>query len=217
MSANAKQPEDARGMTSGELASLQTEVLELFAAREGHFRFESGHHGDLWLDIPPAYIEPKRLRRFAAELASMLSSHEVEAVCGPMVEGALLAQMVAEEISAEFYFAEQFQKSGSNGLYPIGYRVPKAMRAAIRGKRTAVVDDVINAGSAVRGACEDLRECGASVVAIGALMALGSSVSELASSLRVPLKTLVQLSKNALWAPSSCPLCAAGVALGGIG
>ena len=63
----------------------------------------------------------------------MLSPHELEAVCGPMVEGALLAQMVAEEIGAEFYFAEQFQRPESSGLYPVGYRIPKSMRAALRG------------------------------------------------------------------------------------
>ena len=48
-------------------------------------------------------------------------------------------------------------------------------------------------------------------------MVLGSPASELAASHRVPLETLVQLSKNALWEPLSCPLCAAGVALEGIG
>ncbi|MGH7924949.1 MAG: phosphoribosyltransferase family protein [Candidatus Binatus sp.] len=192
---------------------MQDEVLNLFAARKGHFRFESGHHRDLWLEIAPAYVHPNRLRHFAAELARLLATHQVEAVCGPMVEGALLAQMVAEEMRAEFCFAEQAARPNSDGLYPIGYRIPRALRSGIRGKRTAVVDDVINAGSAVRGTCEDLQACGAQLVAIGALLVLGRPAAALAAGKRVPLERLAHRSTNALWEPSSCPLCAAGTPL----
>ena len=195
---------------------MPDEILSLFAARSGHFRFESGHHGDLWLEIPPAYIRPRSLRPHAARLARMLDEHRAEAVCGPLVEGALLAQMVAEELDVEFYFAEQFIRPAANDSYPVGYRIPAALRDRIRGKRTAVVDDVINAGSAVRGAVEDLEACGAQLVAIGSLLVLGLHASAFAASKRVPLETLSNLEKNDLWEPSSCPLCASGVPLEGM-
>jgi orotate phosphoribosyltransferase len=196
---------------------MREEVLSLFAARKGHFRFESGHHGDLWLEIAPAYLHPNRLRRYAAELARLLAAHQVEAVCGPLVEGAFLAQMVAEELRVEFYFVEQFARTQADGLYPVGYRVPEALRLSVLGKRIAVVDDVINAGSAVRGAIEDLQACGAQLVAIGALLVLGLPASALAASKGVPLETLSHLPKNDLWEPSSCPLCASGAPLEGPG
>ena len=194
---------------------MLNEILSLFAARKGHFRFESGHHGDLWLEIPSAYIRPNRLRPYVAHLARLLDAHRVEAVCGPLVEGALLAQMVAEELGVEFYFAEQFIRPGANDLYPVGYRIPAALRRGIYGKRTAVVDDVINAGSAVRGAVEDLEVCGAQLVAIGSLLNLGLPASAFAASKRIPLETLSHLPNNVLWEPSSCPLCAPGVPLEG--
>ena len=192
---------------------MADEILNLFAARKGHFRFESGHHGDLWLEIPPAYIRPGSLRPHAARLARLLESHRAEAVCGPLVEGALLAQMVAEELDVEFYFAEQFMRPGANDLYPVGYRIPAALRDGICGKRTAVVDDVINAGSAIRGAVEDLEACGAQLVAIGCLLVLGLHASVFAANKRVPLETLSHLEKNVIWEPSSCPLCASGAPL----
>src|SRR5262245_50670022 len=154
---------------------MRDELLRLLAARKGHFRYESGHHGDLWLEIPRMYLRPDRLRPLAAGLARRLAGYGVEAVCGPLVEGALLAQMVAEELGAEFSFAEQFARPRGDGLYPVGYRIPAALRPCARGKATAVVDDVINAGSAVRGALADLRACGARPVAIGALLVLGPS------------------------------------------
>ena len=194
---------------------MPDEILRPFAARKGHFRFESGYHGDLWLEIPPAYVRPRSLRPYAARLARLLEAHRVEAVCGPLVEGALLAQMVAEKLDVEFYFAEQFIRPAANDLYPVGYRIPAALRDLIRGKRTAVVDDVINAGSAVRGAVEDLETCGAQLVGIGSLLILGLHASAFAASKRVPLETLSHLAKNDLWEPSSCPLCASGVPLEG--
>ena len=138
-----------------------------------------------------------------------------EAVCGPLVEGAFLAQMVAEEMNVEFYFAEQFTRTDSDGIYPLGYRIPQPLRASVRGKRTAIVDDVINAGSAVRGALGDLRDCGAELAAIGALLTLGGAAAALATSQRIPLETLASVRENALWEPSSCPLCASGVQLEG--
>jgi orotate phosphoribosyltransferase len=189
---------------------MQEELLSLLAPRKGHFRLESGHHGDLWLEIPRLYIRPRELRRFAAELARRLAAHGAEAICGPLVEGAFLAQMVAEELDAEFYFAEQCAATQDEGLYPMAYRIPKAVRADALGKRIAVVDDVINAGSAVRGAVAELQACGARLVAIGALFVLGSHASVFASEAGLPLENLGYL-PNTLWEPSACPMCARGV------
>jgi orotate phosphoribosyltransferase len=203
-------------MNSSVRDDLTNEVLGLFAARRGHFRFESGHHGDLWLEIPPAYIHPERLRRYAIELAKLLSPHRIEAVCGPLVEGAFIAQMVAAEMDVEFYFAEQLTRAKAETLYPVSYRIPEALRSAIRGKNVAVIDDVINAGSAVRGTCDDVIACGAAIVAIGALLVLGEPASMLATSHAVPLETLARLPGNSLWEPSSCPLCVRGVKLEGV-
>ena len=195
---------------------MKDTVLDLFAERRGHFRFESGHHGDLWLDIPPAYVDSRRLRPHAVKLAELLATHHLDAICGPLVEGALIAQMVAEELNVEFYFAEQYRRPDGQGLYPIGYRIPATLRGLVRGKRTAVVDDVINAGSAVRGACEDLLACGAVIAAVAALLVLGTPAVEFASSVSAPLVTLSELPTNALWAPSNCPLCASGMKLEGV-
>ena len=52
----------------------------------------------------------------------------LEAVCGPLVEGAFLAQLVALELEVEFYFAEQFVRPRGDGLFPVGYRIPNALR-----------------------------------------------------------------------------------------
>ena len=181
------------------------------AARRGHFKLESGHHGDLWLDLD-LFLHPGRLRPFVVELAARLHPHSIEAVCGPLTGGAFLAQVLASELEVDFYYTKPSEPRMAASLYPVEYRLPSAIRAGIRGKKVAVVDDVINAGSAVRGTLADLQACGAHLAAIGALLVLGSAASSLAATCGVPLVSLAALPVG-LWIPAECPLCAEGTPL----
>lgn len=183
----------------------------LLAARKGHFRLESGHHGDVWLDLDQWFLRPGRLRPFVVQLAARLQPHGIEAVCGPMVGGAFVAQLVASELDVAFCYAER-SHPGTAALYPVDYELPNALRAGIRGKNVAVVDDVINAGSAVRGTLADVQACGARPAALGALLVLGSSASDIAAMAGIPLESIATLSSD-LWKPAECPLCASGVPL----
>jgi orotate phosphoribosyltransferase len=74
------------------------------------------------------------------------------------------------------------------------------------------VNDVINAGSAVRGTLAALDECGAQPVAIGALAVYGESAAVLAATRALPLETLASFSSR-IWEPRPCPLCSKGVPL----
>jgi orotate phosphoribosyltransferase len=188
------------------------DLIALLAARKGHFRLESGHHGDLWLDLDALLRRPGRLRPFVAALAQRLAAYGVEGVCGPQTGGAFVAAMVAAELDVEFFYAERVAPPPGAALYATEYRVPAALRGAARGKAIAIVDDVINAGSAVRGTLADLVACGARPAAIGALLVLGDAASSLAGEQEAPLVSSAQLASS-LWTPSDCPLCAAGALL----
>jgi orotate phosphoribosyltransferase len=191
---------------------VQEKVLELLSARQGHFLLESGHHGDLWLDLETLCFQPQRVQQIATELANLVSPLNAEAICGPLVEGAFVGLMVALQLNLPFVYSERFARPTESGLFPAGYRVPAPLREGLRGKRVAIVNDVINAGSAVRGTFADLEECGAKIVGIGALLVLGTAAPEFASSKDVPLVSVTAL-PNHLWTAQECPLCAAGVAL----
>ena len=180
------------------------ELLDFMGPRAGHFRLESGHHGELWLDLDRLFVHPGAVGRFVAELARRLVGHGIEVVCGPSSGGAFLAQMVAFELEAEFYHAERFVSLPDR----VRYRIPDGLRAGVRGKRVAVVDDVVNAGAAVRATMTDLRACGARPAAVGALLALGTS----GPAFGLPFTYLARLQSH-LWVPADCPLCAAGVRL----
>ena len=138
----------------------------LLSPKTGHFRLESGHHSDLWIDLETLCLRPTVIRPFADALALRLAAHHVDAVCGPLNEGAFVALMVAASLDVEFSYAERFDHPERDALFPVEYRLPRVLRAAVRGRRVAIVNDVISAGSAVRGALRDLQACGATVVAI---------------------------------------------------
>ena len=177
------------------------------AHRSGHFRFESGHHGDRWLEPDLLLQRPAALRPFAIALAQRLRRQRFEVVCGPLTGGAFLAQMVAEQSDVAFAFAERFAPPPSDALYQVRYRIPDALRDGLRGATVAIVNDVTNAGSAVRGTYEDLVACGAQPVAFGTLIALGTWSAGFAAEHDIALEPLERLGNN-LWTPDDCPLCA---------
>ena len=188
---------------------MNEDVLALVEGRRGHFQLESGHHGDLWLQLEALCLRPREIQPFAVRLAAALRRHRVDVVCGPLVEGAYVALLVSLELDCDFVYAERFAEPPRTGLFPVEYRVPKALHAAVRGKRVAIVNDVISAGSAVRGTLRDLQFLGAEVAAIGALLGLGDSIAKFAAENHVALDLLQQMPHN-LWTPEQCPLCAAG-------
>ena len=188
-------------------------LVDLMARRSGHFRFESGHHGDRWLEPDLLLQRPTALRPFAIALAQRLQrGPRFEVVCGPLTGGAFLAQMVAEQCDVAFAFAERFAPPPSDALYQVRYRIPDALRDGLRGATVAIVNDVTNAGSAVRGTYEDLVACGARPVAFATLIVLGNWSANFAAEHDLALEALERLGNN-LWTPEQCPLCAAGIPL----
>jgi orotate phosphoribosyltransferase len=190
---------------------VRDDLRSLVAIRSGHFRLESGHHADTWMELDQLFRHPASLRPFIAELAGKLRPHRIDTVCGPLTGGALLAQSIAEELGVEFAFAERLV-TDRPGLYPVDYRVASSLREDIRGRRVAVVDDAISAGSAVRATLADLGLCGATPVVLGALLLIGPRATRLATETQLPIESLMEL-PNQIWTPAECPICSQGVPL----
>jgi orotate phosphoribosyltransferase len=140
--------------------SVQEQVARLLNRREGHFALESGHHGDLWLDLERLFLDPRQVEPLASALADRLASQRIEAVCGPLVEGAFVGLMVASALGVSFTYSERVADPQPRALFPFRYRIPDALRAELRGSGVAVANDD-QRGSAVRGTLDDLDACGA--------------------------------------------------------
>jgi orotate phosphoribosyltransferase len=186
--------------------------LELVSGRRGHFRLESGHHGGLWLDLDPLFADTARIEPLDTALAEALRPYGADAVCGPLLGGAFLAQLVAQALGVEFYFTERVPPPSADGLFRVRYRLPPALAARVRGRRFAIVDDVMSAGSALRGTYAELRAHGATVVAAGALLVLGHMGAAFFAEQGVPVEAFAR-DEYPLWLPDACPLCASGVPL----
>lgn len=180
-------------------------------ARDGHFRLESGYHSDSWLELDQLFRRPAALSPYVTALAAKIATHQPEVVCGPITGGAFLSELIARELGLEFVFAQRIV-SDRGGLFPVDYGLPSALRDAVHGKRTAVVDDAISAGSAVRATLADLDALGAQAVELAALIVIGDRPAALARERKLPLEWLMRLPNN-VWAPGECPMCALGAPL----
>ncbi len=189
-------------------AQIVQTMLNAVAAARGHFRYESGHHGDLWLNLDSLFVDARQMRRWVSALGESVAVCRSEYVCGPLTGGAFVAQWLAAEIGAGFIFAERF-------VLPTGavqYRLPESLRGLLPGKRVLLVDDVINAGSAVLSTLADLQAGGAELVGLASLLTLGQAASQIAPQYSVPFFALASLERG-LWLPKECPLCRSGAPL----
>ncbi len=190
--------------------------LEIVDGRRGHFRLESGHHSELWLDLDPLFAEPQRIEPFVSALADALRPHDVSVVCGPLLGGAFLAQLISRACGAQFCFTERVMPPERDGLYRARYRLPSALTHRVRGKRVAMVDDVMSAGSALRGTYAELCNHGAVPVVAGALLVLGTAGADFFTASGITVEAVAR-DDHDLWPPAECPLCAAGVPLENVG
>jgi orotate phosphoribosyltransferase len=200
-----------RDVGAGEEARSRAIEKELFAAlsaARGHFRYESGHHGDLWLDLDGLLVEAQRVRDWAAELARRAAGCRAEIVCGPLTGGAFVAQFLAAELGAGFVYAERL--TSETGA--VRYRIAPPLRGGVRGKRVLLADDAVNAGSALSATLAELRACGAEPVGFASLLALGDAAARIARQQGAPFFALLSLARK-LWSRDECPLCRAAVPL----
>lgn len=182
------------------------DLVDALPARTGHFRFESGHHGDFWLVLDALFTDPDRTEQLAAEVTGRLGGRGIELVCGPMTGGALLAQVVARQLGVAFAYTERVVA----GDLTVRYILPVAQQPLVRGERVAIVDDVINAGSATTKSFDALVSAGARPVAITALLVLGSAIDRFGEHAGIEVIACSRR-ESALWSPEDCPLCAQGV------
>jgi orotate phosphoribosyltransferase len=192
--------------------TIATSFFELTTARHGHFQLESGYHSELWFNLDALLAVPKLIDPMVTQLAYLLRRHEVSAVCGPLLGGAFLAQLVARKLEAEFIFTERMMPPDAQELFAASYRLPPALAAYVKGRRVAIVDDVMSAGSALRGTYAELRSHAANPVVAGALMVLGNTGAAFFAENGVPVEAVVW-EDYSLWLPDDCPHCRAGTPL----
>lgn len=191
---------------------MKESFRELLDINKGHFLLESGLHGDVWFDLERMFLRPESLRPFTVELAGLLSKYELSAVCGALVGGAFIAYVIAELMGIEFIYSERHVKGPLGAPREVSYTLPHSIRSAVTDKRVGIVDDVINAGSAVTKTYGDLRAHGAHPVVFASILTVGGPSPKRLPGEYPPIVSLEHLESD-LWKPSDCPLCRSGMPL----
>lgn len=180
-------------------------LLEMMRPRRGHFEYESGLHGDIKLDLTALLANPRLISGFLDLLSDGARSNLAEVVCGPLLGGSLIGFSVAERTGLEFVAARRDALVQPVGLTRFHY-VLECPPARLAGRRVVVVDDVVNAGSAVGSTLEALSAVEAVPVGLGALLTLGDAAHRLAQARGIPLFSAAA-EPMTLWRPGECPMC----------
>jgi orotate phosphoribosyltransferase len=164
------------------------------------------------LDLDGLFSNPDTIAPFVTQLTASLRPYNVSAVCGPLLGGAFLAQLLAHELQVQFYFTERIMLADKTGLYPASYYLPAAFVEAVRSQRIAIVDDVMSAGSALRGTYNELQKYGAVIPVVGALMVFGNTGSDFFRERNIAVEATAR-DDYTPWLPDACPLCRQAVPL----
>jgi orotate phosphoribosyltransferase len=181
------------------------EIVQLAQPSGGHFDLGTGYHGDVWLELDVLFLQPALLRQPVRWMAERLREHAVDAVCGPMEGGALLAYAVSDLLAA--VFLPGYRTPGETAGYHLG-PVP----GGIAGWRVGIVDDAVNAGTAVAACAAAVRAQGALPVAAAALLALGDASTAIPQQLGMPFYPAATLPSRT-WPAIQCELCTNGLPL----
>jgi len=179
------------------------EVMVLFrntgALLDGHFLYTSGRHGRAFLQAARVLQYPKHAERLCAALANCFSYECVDLVVGPATGGIVLAYETARHLGARAAYSEKREdKSMAVGR---GIAIPA-------GCRTLVVEDVVTTGLSVSRTLDHLKQRGADIVGVGALIDRSGGKTVFP----YPFRALATLDLES-WEPSGCPLCAEGLPL----
>jgi orotate phosphoribosyltransferase len=175
-------------MTEEEVLRL---LVELGAVRRGHFLLSSGKHSDAYVEKARVFEDPALTARLAGEVASWYE--RVELVVSPAVGALPFGFAVALAAGARFVYAE---REGGRMTLRRGFTISP-------GERALVVEDVVTTGGSAAEVYEMVRDAGAEVLGVAAL------VDRSSGRLPFPLRALTRVSAEA-WEPDDCPLCADG-------
>ncbi len=177
-----------------------SEVLRLFqgcgAWLDGHFVLSSGLHSREYLQCALILQHPTLSARTCQALAQRFVSDEVTCVAAPALGGIVVGYETARQLGARAVFAER-----QEGVLQLrrGFHIgPK--------DHVLVVEDVVTTGGSVEELIRIIRDTGASVVGVGALVDRSNGWA----SFDVKYHALLSLDLKT-FPPESCPLCKEGV------
>jgi len=173
------------------------------AFRSGHFVFTSGLHSDSYVLKDAMYAYTAETSQVCREMAERFKNAKVEAVIGPAIGAAILAQWVAHHlanVTGREVYAVYADKDGKGGFI-----IKRGYDKVIAGKNTLVVEDLTTTGGSIRKVVEASRAAGARVVGAVAIYNRGDVTKEDVGN-PPEFVSLVNLNLEQ-WPSKKCELC----------
>jgi orotate phosphoribosyltransferase len=184
----------------------ESEVLMI----DGHFDYDNGFHGRVYLNPHQLFRHPSTIWRFAQDLIDVLPSDLVqrtEVVAGPATGGALLAHTLAGLLDSRRSLTHppcSFAPFSNDGG---AFALRSLYRTEIHGKRVLLADDVRNTGQTLARCAALVQEAGGTVLATVEIYDRCEATVDLA----VPNIALAEYRAPENYPVADCPLCKAGV------
>jgi orotate phosphoribosyltransferase len=178
------------------------EIIRIFKEKEvmleGHFLLTSGRHSDKYMQCAKLFQYADTSELICRQLADQFRDREIDMVVGPAIGGIIMAYEMGRQLGVKNVFAER-----ENGVMTLrrGFEVPA-------GAKVLVVEDVVTTGGSVREVIALMKERGADVVGVGAVVDRSNGQVDFGSEFKAVLSMEVKS-----YDPEECPICGSGIPL----
>ena len=187
---------------------LMTELERVGAVMlDGHFVYTSGRHGTAYINKDAVYPH-HRLVRTITELMASRSPWDVDVVAGPVVGGVILSTWVAQYLSHSGRVSRDVLSVYADKDESGGFVFKRGYDRLLIGRKTLIVEDVVNTGGSLKKTVRAARLCGADVIGAIALCNRGGITAEF---LGVPVFSSLLDLPLVTFAEDDCHLCEHGV------
>ena len=184
----------------------QDQVLEVLqkvgAFRTGHFVFTSGRHSDTYVNKDALYPYTHDTSLLCKEMGMRFKDAGVEAVIGPAVAAAILAQWTASHLTTMLgreVFATYADKDGQGGFV-----IKRGYDKVITDKKILIVEDLTTTGGSIKKVVDATRAAGAEVIGVCVLCNRGGVTAKVVGAPK--LESLVKVELDS-WDAKDCDLC----------
>ena len=193
---------DGLGHQPSDVEGVRELLAQHGAIQKGHFKYESGRHGEHYVEKFRLLERPQISERLCSQIAEQFESLCPEVVAGPTTGGLLLAYETARALGNEVlaFFAEP-SPSGDGRLFGRGF-------AFVPDQPVLIVDDVLTTGGSVRDTIDAVRAAGGQPIGVGVVVDRTNGATDFG----LPFFACTALDVPS-YAEDDCPLCDEGIEL----